>query len=437
MPAHDVDVAETTGHATRWREDLELLMDCGVRTLRYPVRWHRVESEAGHFDWRHTDEVMTWLRDHGMRPIVDLVHHTSHPRWLRRGFADAAFPDAALRYYESFALRYPWVRDYTLFNEPFTTLFLCGSEAVFPPHLSGMSGFLELSRNVLPTVAAASRMYRELLPEARHVNVDTCERHSAACPEGEEYAAYANDRRFLVTDLLTGLAIDPDRPFVRAVAEAGGDDILGMAPGHVDVLGLDYYAHSQWQFSGPGVGAGSSPRPGRLDDLIVEYWDRYRLPCLLGETNIRGCPSDRASWLKYTLEQCENAARRGVPVQGHCWFPFVDSCDWVSLLQRADGEIDPVGVYWLDRSLARRDSSMSRAFCMVAGGASSRQLAAYRFQRPVADWVCGYADQMSHWEWQDPPDEERATNVPSIGDRVCFPARSTADEPPPGAAYQE
>ena len=34
----------------------------------------------------------------------------------------------------------------------------------------------------------------------------------------------------------------------------------------------------------------------------------------------------------------------GAPLGGYCWFPFVDSVDWNSLLARADGCIDPVGV---------------------------------------------------------------------------------------------
>src|SRR3954452_17219784 len=37
LPKHDRDVFETTGHATRWRDDLELLATSGVTRLRYPV----------------------------------------------------------------------------------------------------------------------------------------------------------------------------------------------------------------------------------------------------------------------------------------------------------------------------------------------------------------------------------------------------------------
>lgn len=409
QPALDVDVAETCGHIRRWRADLDLLRACGVSQARYPVRWHRIEVRPGAFDWAATDEVLGYARDCGLKLIVDLLHHTSYPRWLKRGFADRRFGPAYLRFVEAFARRYPWVGSYTLLNEPFTTFLLCGQEGVWAPHLRGLKGFVKLAANVFPAVAEASRLYRVLLPEARHVYVDTCEGHGAAVAEAQPHAAFANDRRFFLLDLLLGRPVPTDRPFVAAVGAAGGARLLDLEPGHVDVLGLDYYAHSQWLWlDAAGRGVPSSPGPGSLSGLIAEYWSRYRLPCALTETNIRGYASDRASWLKYTLEQCELAQAAGVPVEGYCWFPFVDSCDWDSLLTRSSGSIDPVGVYWLDQRLDRRPSSMSAAYATAAAGAPAAELPAYRFQPPVSDWLKGWLPQMSHWAWQDPPPAEIA-----------------------------
>src|SRR3712207_6043593 len=146
MPAHDVDVMETSGHVTRWREDLGTMRRLGITRVRYPVRWHRVEPEEGCFRWRETDKVLGWMADRGMTPIVDLVHHTSYPRWLTGGFADARFGPAYLRYCEAFARRYDWIEEYTLFNEPFATLFLAGHAAIWPPYRRGVEGLISLYR---------------------------------------------------------------------------------------------------------------------------------------------------------------------------------------------------------------------------------------------------------------------------------------------------
>lgn len=411
MPAHDRDVAETTEHATRWRHDLELLAATGVRRLRYPIRWHRIEADEGRFDWRQTDEVLDGMAELGLRPIVDLVHHTSYPRWLDGGFADPRFGPAYLRYAEAFARRYPGIEEYTLFNEPFSTLFLSGHEAIWPPYRSGVEGFVSLIANVVPAVAEASRMYRELLPGARHVWVDTCERHTGTGAAGAAYAAMANDRRFFVLDLFLGQAFDLESRFLPEVLRAGGEDLVAMAPGHVDVLGLDYYAHCQWNFDGSAGSEVPTPTPMPLANQILEYWDRYQLPCMLTETNIRGYASDRAGWLKYTLEHCEMARDAGVPIAGYCWFPFIDSADWNSLLFRCEGNIDPVGVFWLDDRLERRPSSMSAAYALAARGATSADLPAYRFAEPVATWLRGYLPQMAHWDWQPRPEVEVCSNT--------------------------
>ena len=411
LPAHDRDVAETTEHDVRWREDLGLLRRSGVRRLRYPIRWHRVEPAEGEFDWSHTDEVLGYLHDEGFAPIVDLVHHTSYPMWLDRGFDDPGFGAAYLRYVEAFAGRYPWVEEYTLFNEPFSTLFLAGHEAIWPPYRTGIEGFVRLIGNVMPAVAEASRMYRDLLPEARHVWVDTCEHHTGTGSTGEAYAAMANDRRFFVIDQFLGRATDLASHFLPQVLAAGGEELLAVEPGHVDVLGLDYYAHCQWEFREDDGGHVPTPNPLPLSSQILEYWERYQVPVMLTETNIRGYASDRASWLKYTLEQCELAAEAGVPVEGYCWFPFIDSADWNSLLFRCEGSIDPVGVYWLDEARERRPSSMSAAYELAAGGAVSTELPAYRFAEPVATWLRGYLPQMSHWDWRPRPEEEVCSNT--------------------------
>jgi len=405
QPLHDVDVAETSGHARAWRSDLALARACGVRRLRYPVRWHRIEAAEGVYDWSGTDALFDHMRQFGLQPIVDLVHHTSYPRWLGGGFADRRFPAAYLRYVEAFAARYPWVQEYTLFNEPLATLFLCGHEGIWPPYGKGMESFVRLLKNVLPALAAASRLCRDLLPGARHVYVDTCEQHTGEGADGLAYARYANDRRFFVLDALLGRADDgTPRPFLDDLVKHGGRSLLGLEQASIDVVGLDYYAHCQWHFGDRP--SAPSPHPAPLAELIRIYAARYDRPCMLSETNLRGYPSDRASWLKYTLEQCEIALAQGVRLEGYCWFPFVDSCDWDSLLHRADGNLDPVGVLTVDRARARHASVMTVAYAMAVAGTPAHALPGFRFREPVRTWLAGYAPYLSHWQWRDPPAEE-------------------------------
>lgn len=421
LPRHDRDIFESTAHDVQWKQDLDLLAGCGVTRLRYPVRWHRVEADEGVFNWQDTDKVLLYLGDHGFRPIVDLVHHTSYPRWLEGGFADPRFRTAYLRYTEEFARRYPWIQEYTLFNEPFSTLFLTGHEAIWPPYHQGLDNFVAQILNVLPAVAEASRAYADLLPDAKHVWVDTCEHHTGEGAGGSAYASMANERRFLVLDSFLGKhggrGYDPDGPMAGPLREAGGEKLQELEPGRIDVLGLDYYAHCQWHFDDKG-GSPNTPYPLPLAQQVYLYWDRYRLPCLLTETNIRGRTSDRATWFKYVLEQCERAQAMGVPLDGLCWFPVIDSTDWASLLFRNDGHIDPVGIFWLDQELARQPSVMSETYAKAAAGTPAGELPAYTLGEPVATWLRGYQKQMSHWKWIPAPEADQGNSLPRTETRM-------------------
>jgi len=217
------------------------------------------------------------------------------------------------------------------------------------------------------------------------------------------HAEMANDRRHVLLDLALGRHLDLDRPFLADYVLAGGEAMLELPPVQVDVLGLDYYSHSEWWYPASGGGLSPSPHPLGFAALAEWYSNRYGLDVMLTETNVRGTPTDRASWLRYTLEQYELARSRGVPLRGYCWYPHVHSCDWDSLLARSAGRVDPVGVYSL-RNTERVRTVFTDLWEAAASGRSAQELPAYRFQPPLDTELSGFLTQMAHWPWEDPPD---------------------------------
>jgi beta-glucosidase/6-phospho-beta-glucosidase/beta-galactosidase len=421
MPVHGVDVTETTHHDRRWRDDVDELVGVGIRKVRYPLRWHRIEAEEGSFDWTASDAQLGYLRDAGVEPILDLMHHTSYPSWLTDGFRDRRFPLAFSRYAEAVAERYSWVPAYTLFNEPFATLFLAGHEALWPPYDRGLDGFVRLAINVMPAVVRSAAMFAELLPSAAHIWIDTCEHHSGR-DAGAEYARLANDRRHVLLDLALHEHLDEDRPFLGPFLRAGGDAIAELPAIDVDVLGLDYYAHSEWWYDDDSAYA-PSPDPIGFARIAEQYWLRYGLPMMLSETNVRGLATDKASWLRHTLEQYDLAVSRGIPLDGYCWFPYVDSRDWDSLLARPAGRTDPVGVVSLGADGSRRRTIFTDVWESAARGTPVRELPAYRLQPPCDGQLAGLLPYMADWPWQEPPAAEWClpTMVRSRSNAVASP----------------
>ena len=402
MPTYDVDLSETSGHQQVWQEDLSALRGF-VSQVRYPIRWHRVEPEPGQFNWAATDAVMSRLGDQGLQPIVDLVHHTSYPRWLTDGLRDRRFGPAFVRFAEAVATRYPWVTAYTLFNEPFSTMYFSGHEGFWPPYDRGLPGFIRVAGNVLPALSEAAACWRELLPDAQHVWVDTCEHHQGSPGAPARAAELANDRRHAVLDLALGHDLDPDRPFLRQLLHAGGEQLFELPPLEVDVVGLDYYWPHEWWYDSAGAHC-PSPYSIGFAAIAAQYHARYNRDLMLTETNLRGTATDRASWLRFTLEQYELAVSQGVPLRGYCWYPSVDSCDWDSLLARAAGRVDPVGVVSLDGQRRVR-TVFTEVWEAAASGTPAAELPAYRFQPPLDDDLAGLLPHMQHWRWEDPPPE--------------------------------
>ena len=96
---------------------------------------------------------------------------------------------------------------------------------------------------------------------------------------------------------------------------------------------------------------------------------------MLSETNIRGTPVEHVAHFYEMAQECIHLERwlkeRGRKFHGYCHYPFVDSTDWDSLCTRADGHVDPQGIYRLDKNFDRRASEFSNLFRKVAASQPS------------------------------------------------------------------
>ncbi len=406
MPHADLDVLETTRHVEYVEEDLSLARGLGLRHLRYSAPWHRIEPERGRMEWRWMDRAMNALRDLGIEPVVDLVHHTSFPRWMEQGFADPDFPGHLARFAGAFAERYPWARWYTVFNEPYITTIFCGADGIWWPNLKeGERTWVPMLLNVCRAIVEAQHAVVARVPHARFMHIDTCEHHHVLHASMEDHVRMLNERRFVAHDLVRA-RLKPGHPMWNWLRANGLDDGLAQCfvdkPARVDLLGLDYYAHSELGHDKTRLRV-PTPRPLGFAAVAREYQTRYRSPALLSETNVRGTVRDRLTWLRHMLHQCELCELDGRPLRGFCWYPLIDSCDWDSLLRNPRNHVDPQGLFWLSKGRRKRHpSELTEAYGNLAKGNKSwRDLPYHKFSPNCRAWVRNHIPLMTGEGWED------------------------------------
>lgn len=90
----------------------------GVDVVRYTLRWDEIETARGRYDWSRTDTVLDALRRAGLAPVVTIW---GTPRFANGGRAPnwaPGSPSEIARFSRAAALRYPFVRLWTIWNEP-------------------------------------------------------------------------------------------------------------------------------------------------------------------------------------------------------------------------------------------------------------------------------------------------------------------------------
>ncbi len=112
---------------------LDTLDRPGPEVVRYTIRWDRVartrpaspRSAADRaYDWDEVDAVLRGLRRHGLEPVVTLL---GTPGWANGGKGPNWAPTSAAsfaNFTHAAARRYPWVRYWTIWNEPNRSTFL-------------------------------------------------------------------------------------------------------------------------------------------------------------------------------------------------------------------------------------------------------------------------------------------------------------------------
>ena len=347
MDGRRVDELEKTGHYSRVDQDLELVAGFGLRFLRYGIPFHRVNPRPDYFDWQFVDHALGVLCRLGITPIVDLMHF-GVPDDLRT-FQNPHVVSRFTAYARAFAERYPWVRYYTVVNEPLITATFSGRLGYWNEQRCDDRSFVRALLTAARCVVLGRRAVEAVRPDALFLQSDSCEYYHPVHSRGIQRADFLNELRFAAFELFMGRSL-PASVADYLLKNGASRDELGWFELHGDdsqlIAGNDYYAACEKEVLPDGSLRESGERLGYYH-LARQYQERLGVPIMQMETN--GAEGDSVDWLTRQWTDTLRLLQDGVPIRGFTWYGFINHVDWNTRLRKANNHEDQLGLVDLER----------------------------------------------------------------------------------------
>jgi beta-glucosidase/6-phospho-beta-glucosidase/beta-galactosidase len=347
-----VDEMEKCLHYKYWREDLQLVRELGIEFLRYGPPYYSTHVASGKYDWDFADQTFAAMKQLRITPITDLCHF-GVPDWIG-GFQDPDWPALFAEYCKAFAERYSWVRFYTPVNEIHVAATFSAQFGWWNERMTGDRAFVAALHNLCKANVLAMHSILDVNPKAIFVLSETSEFHHPKNPSCAEIARINNEKRFLSLDLTYG------HPVTFEMYEYLLDNGMTREQYHWFinnhrkehcVMGTDYYETNEHLVSDDGR---LSPSGEIFGYYVIthQYFDRYHLPVMHTETNLPD--NDRApGWIRKEWANVHRLREDGVPMLGFTYYSLTDQVDWDTALREDNGNVNPLGLYDLDRKIRR------------------------------------------------------------------------------------
>ena len=344
-----VDEMEKTGHYERWETDFLLLQELGIEFLRYGPPYYKTHIAPGQFDWDFTDATFRRLKELSVTPIVDLCHF-GVPDWLGN-FQNPDFPHYFAEYALAFAKRFPELTLYTPINEIFIAAMFSAQYGWWNERLQSDTAFVTALKNLCKANVMAMHAILSVQPQASFIQSESSEYFHPFDPDAADRARFLNQKRFLSLDLTYGYPLNVSVYEYLLSNGMTKKEYNWFRENQVKarcVMGNDYYVTNEHMVFADGHTQASGEIFGYYV-ITRQYYNRYRLPIMHTETNIR-MPACR-EWLFKQWANLHRLKHDGVPIIGFTWYSLLHQVDWDSALRNDAGNINELGLYDLDRKI--------------------------------------------------------------------------------------
>jgi beta-glucosidase len=332
-----------------WRNDISLLKELGVDSLRLSLEWSCIEPECGFFDKsavEHYKELFKALQQENIKPLVTL-HHFTEPLWFKnRGSFEkkeniAYFVRFCKHIFEELADVVPaWVT----FNEPGVYVFQGYIRGVFPPGKTDIKLASRVLKNILK---AHVQTYKTLKnsEKGKKTQIGIVHQHV----QFEPYHEY-NPLEGIVAKYMNVCMCTPVFEFLRTgiykfevplVAQTLYKDL--DAPYCYDFIGLNYYSHFLVATTWPKVIEHHSgyreydiptdmPYGGIYAEGLyraIKTFSQLHVPIYITECGIADKHDNRRElFLKRYLYALSSVIQEGYNVRGFYYWSLMDNFEW-------------------------------------------------------------------------------------------------------------
>ena len=357
--------ARATDHLHRWKEDIDLMAELGIKVYRLGIEWARLEPLKGNYDeaaaaWYR--ELLAYIKSRGIAPLLT-IHHFTNPLWFENsgGFTDPANIPVFLGFVEYVIRQFgSLVDEYVTINEPNVYSYMGYFNGYFPPGKRSMALTFRVESVMASCHILAYCLIHKLREEMGFQNTKVGFAHHARVFEPKSgknpwhrFCTYLSKRLFqgaLIRACLLGRFTFPLKSYGN------------VKPGaYADFLGLNYYTRTTVSKLGDGVRKGVP-----LNDLGWEIYPKgiaycakemyALLPRPIYITENGACDKDDAFRCRFIYEHLEALNNSGLPVERYYHWCFTDNFEW------CEGESARFGLVHVDFETQKRTVKKSGKF---------------------------------------------------------------------------
>ncbi len=327
---------KAAGHYQLFEKDFDLALKLNHNAHRLSLEWSRIEPEPNHFNQKEIDhyrEVLTALKERGMKTFLTLFHFTS-PSWM--SWADSKSPFYFSRFTKLALKEYRDLVDFWItINEPVIYAPLSYLTGKWPPQKKNPFLFLKVLKNM---IRAHKKAYKVLHQKQEKVGI--AKNNAWFNPEG--------------------------CPLLKALFIPAGwfnnHFFLERIKDQLDFIGLNYYFAKGGKKKNKLVSdIGWKIDPEGLYHVLCEL-KRYNLPIYITENGLADEKDElREDFIKRHLYWAHKAMEEGVDLKGYLHWSLLDNFEW------AEGFSPRFGLIKVDyETLEREIRSSARSYADIA-----------------------------------------------------------------------